>query len=46
MNSLPLYIMYIIKQMHAWNEQIVKLKLKLAVRCAVSRCWTSCFTLC
>jgi len=36
-NSLPLYI---IKQMHASNEQI--LKLKLAARCAVSGCWPSC----
>jgi len=39
-NSLPLYI---IKQMHAWNEQILKFKLKLAACCAVSRCWPSCF---
>jgi len=34
------------KQMHARNEQILKLKLKLklklAVRCAVGGCWPSC----
>jgi len=28
--------------MHAWNEQILKLELKLAARCAVSGCWPSC----
>ena len=38
-NSLPLYI---IIQMHPWNEQILKLTLKLAERCAVSGCWPSC----
>jgi len=37
-NSLPLYI---IKQMHTWSEQILELKMKLAVRCAVSGCWPS-----
>ena len=44
-NSLPFYIIKMIKQMHAWNEQILKLKFKLAARCAVSGCWPSCCNL-